>query len=141
MFDFLRAFGSVILLVLMILLCSCKSEEPEDSFSQRDILGRWELASAQVDGKDTDRLRNLYFVFLPDTSLQTNILGSETNFKFSLADRIIEQNSQPKIIYQLLHHTDSTLQIQTELRGKQFSMLLEKAKPKTKQRNHSTPAD
>ena len=113
-----------------VIFFGCKSEVEEVPFAQTDILGRWELSTAQVDGKETDRLRNLYFVFLPDTSLQTNILGSETNFKYQMVDMIIEQMSTPRITYHLLDHSDTTMSMQTELRGKTFAMKLNKAKPK-----------
>ena len=108
---------------------------------QSDILGRWELAFAQVDGKETDRLRSLYFVFLADTSLRTNIFGSETNFKFSMQDDQIQQISEPPITYHLLEHTDTSLHVQTQLRGQQFTMKLHKAKPKKRSVDKDSPAD
>ena len=90
---------------------SCKSEAEPQALDSLDIQGRWELVSASVDGKETDRLRSLYFVFLPDTSLQTNIFGSETNFKFSMQSEQIIQFSEPQLTYTILAHTDSTLQV------------------------------
>ena len=139
MLDLLKA--SSILTIISLLLVSCEQGSGEVGLSQSDILGRWELAFAQVDGKETDRLRSLYFVFLPDTSLQTNIFGSETNFKFSMQEERIQQISEPPITYHLLEHTDTSLHVQTQLRGQQFTMKLLRAKPKTRTLPKEPPAD
>ena len=136
-----KALFAAISIGFILDLYSCKQEISEQFVRYTDIAGRWELASAQVDGKDTDRLRSLYFVFLPDTSLQTNIFGSETNFRFSMLEDKIEQYSEPKLTYYLLDYTDTTIHVQTELRGKQFSMELRKAKPKLRNSSAQTPAD
>ncbi len=119
-------------LIAAIVLCTCRQqvEQGESSLDTLQFMGRWELATAEVDGKSTDRLRSLYFVFLPDTSLQTNIFGSETNYKFSFEDGVILQFSNPQLNYELLEITDSTMSLRTELRGKQFTMYLGKSIPK-----------
>ena len=139
MTNLLRFYS--ILVTFLVLILSCKQEHEEPPFTQSDILGRWELAFAQVDGKETDRLRSLYFIFLADTSLLTNIFGSETNYEFSIQEDLITQMSEPPITYHLLEHTDTSLHMQTQLRGKQFTMELHKAKPKRRAPEKESPGD
>ena len=111
-----------------ILLIGCK-QEAEESWSG-ELAGRWELSWAQVNSADTDRLRDLYFVFLPDTSMQSNILGSEKNFKYSVDGDVITQLGDPQLQYQVMAATDTTLTMETEIRGSVFTIYLDKAKPK-----------
>lgn len=108
----------------------CRTDEKKTITSQL-LEGRWELQVATVNGEGTDRLRNLYFVFLPDTSLQTNIMGSEQNFKYRLTeDDVIHQSSDPPLVYAISEVTDSTIAVETEIRKSVFSITLAKAKPK-----------
>ncbi len=125
----MHRLSCLLLISIGTVLYGCKSHPSEAGHDQ--LMGRWELTHAAVDGKATDRLRSLYFVFLPDTSVQTNILGSETNFHFTYDEQQIEQWSDPSMIYQVLAMTDSTLDLQTEIRGKTFDIYLQRAKPKT----------
>ena len=110
----------------LLIVWGCK--EAEQPLDGNQLEGRWELVSASVNGSDTDRLRDLYFVFLPDTSMQTNILGSEANFKYALIDRQLEQKSDPALSYQLQELNDSIIMMSTEIRGSTFEMTLGRAK-------------
>lgn len=103
----------------------------DQSIRDQSIEGRWELERATVNGEGTDRLRNLYFVFLPDTSLQTNIMGSEQNFAYHfLEDNVIQQSSDPQLSYRIEEMTDSTMVMETEIRKSVFTIFLAKVKPK-----------
>ncbi len=122
---------SVFLLVIsLITLLACKSDDnDEHEYSSALIEGRWNLVSANVDGEETDRLRGLYFVFLPDTSMQTNILGSERNYKYSLTGEGIQQHSDPPLSYEIRSQSDSLLTMISRIRGADFTIYLSKAKP------------
>lgn len=114
-------------LLLVFVLASCGSdEEPQQSGS---LEGRWELQSATVNGNTTDRLRNLYFVFLPDSSLQTNLMGSEANYKYKLDEKRITQFSDPEVIYDMQSLSDSALVLETEIQGATFNILLSRKQP------------
>lgn len=119
--------GSMVGVTFLLITCGCKKNEP--GFSHDQLNGRWELNWAQVNGSETDRLRDLYFVFLPDSSMQTNILGSERNFKYSLDGAVISQMSDPVLSYLLSEVNDSVMTVQSEIRGSLFTIYLEKAKP------------
>ncbi|MCB0666148.1 MAG: hypothetical protein KDC80_10015 [Saprospiraceae bacterium] len=121
-------FGLLIITLTGISLLTCKKTEPAVEMDQLE--GRWELNWAQVNGAETDRLRNLYFVFLPDTSMQTNILGSERNYKYEFDGEVISQISDPSLQYLLREVNDSTLTFETEIRGSIFTIYLDKSKPK-----------
>lgn len=121
-------FGLFTLTLFFLISMGCKEPEPEVQIDQ--LKGRWELTWAQVNGDQTDRLRDLYFVFLPDTSMQTNILGSERNFKYRFDGERISQISDPELHYLLKEINDSTLTVETEIRGSTFTINLNKSKPK-----------
>jgi hypothetical protein len=106
----------------------CK-EDTEEGWNG-ELSGRWELSWAQVNSADTDRLRDLYFVFLPDTSMQSNILGSEKNFKYRVQGDKIMQLGDPQLEYQVIAATDTTMTMETEIRGSIFTIFLDKAKPR-----------
>ncbi len=122
-----RRIGSFLSAAGLLIILGCQKKEPGFSLEQLD--GRWELNWAQVNGSETDRLRDLYFVFLPDTSMQTNILGSERNYKFQFDGQVISQRSDPALSYLLMEVLDSTITMQTEIRGSVFTIYLDKAKP------------
>ena len=88
-------FSRVLIVFLGTVLVGCGTDS--NSVGHDALMGRWELSKATVDGKDTDRLQSLYYVFLPDTSVQTNILGSETNFKYIFNSVEIEQLSEDEM--------------------------------------------
>lgn len=111
-----------------MIVMGCKQETEETWNGQ--LSGRWELSWAQVNSTDTDRLRDLYFVFLADTSMQSNILGSEKNFKYKVAGDIITQLGDPQLQYQVIAATDTTMTMETEIRGSVFTIYLDKAKRK-----------
>ncbi|NND05452.1 MAG: hypothetical protein HKN87_03645 [Saprospiraceae bacterium] len=118
-------------------ILACQPEK-DQSIKEQSIEGRWELERASVNGEGTDRLRNLYFVFLPDTSLQTNIMGSEQNFAYRfLEDNIIQQSSDPQFSYRINEMTDSTMVMETEIRQNLFTIFLSKVKPKV----HTAPVN
>ena len=120
-------FGLFPVMAAIFISSGCKKQEPAISMEELD--GRWELHWAQVNGSETDRLRDLYFVFLPDTSLQTNILGSERNYKYRFDGETISQQSDPALQYLLKSVNDSTMTVETEIRGSVFTIFLDKAKP------------
>jgi hypothetical protein len=118
---------SIIFAGTLMTILAC--EKQISTFEKDQLDGRWELSLAKVNGAETDRLRDLYFVFLPDTSLQTNILGSERNYKYSFDGEIIAQVSDPALNYVLKEMNDSTMTVEAEIRGSIFTIHLGKAQP------------
>jgi len=121
------------LFVVITCIQACRSDSKENTISE--LNGRWELAWAQVDGTDTDRLRNLYFVFLPDSSFQSNIFGTEANFKYRMEGNVIHQMSEPPLNYTLESMNDSMLTMKTEIRGSAFTIHMDRSKPKNRPQN------
>ncbi|MBK8500762.1 MAG: hypothetical protein IPL46_00380 [Saprospiraceae bacterium] len=119
--------GSIIFAATLIAVLAC--EKQASTFKQDQLDGRWELSLAKVNGAETDRLRDLYFVFLADTSMQTNILGSERNYKYTFDGEVIAQISDPSINYMLKEINDSTMTVEAEIRGATFTIYLGKAQP------------
>ena len=121
------SIGSITFVATIMLVLAC--EKQTGTFEQEQLDGRWELNWAKVNGSETDRLRDLYFVFLPDTSMQTNILGSERNYKYTFDGEVIAQISNPALNYVLKEMNDSTMTVEAEIRGATFTIFLGKAQP------------
>jgi hypothetical protein len=119
--------GTFIFAATLVTVLACEEQAP--TFKQAQLDGRWELTWAKVNGAETDRLRDLYFVFLPDTSMQTNILGSERNYKYTFDGEVIAQISDPALHYVLKEMNDSTMTVEAEIRGATFTIYLGKALP------------
>lgn len=62
----------IFLLVFMVHSCRQPAEVQEDS-----LYGRWDIARAERNGKETGYLRNGYFIILPDGSMTVNLTGED----------------------------------------------------------------
>jgi hypothetical protein len=46
-----------------------------------DLTGKWEILTAERNGRETQTLQNVFFEFSSDEELTTNIFGTEETFK------------------------------------------------------------
>ena len=84
--------------LVMLLIISCKRSE---EIQTEALYGRWDITSAERNGKETSYLRNGYFVIQRDGSITINITGEDENGKYVLdknnlvmdGDRIFEIKS------------------------------------------------
>lgn len=74
-------------------LLSCGWGKPDPS----EILpgGRWLAAEATRDDKPTGTLTDLFYEFLPNDSLYTNIAGSPQGMRYYIVDNVIQQRKGP----------------------------------------------
>lgn len=97
-----------------------------DSTAAQELAGRWELASASIDGEETDRMENLYFEFV-NSEVNTNVLGDNGTYPFLLNGTEVQQMSDPEVNYDLTFDSDSTIALTTEIRGRAFVFKLLRA--------------
>ncbi len=78
---------------LVAQLFSCGWGKPDPA----EILpgGRWLAAEATRDGKPTGTLTDLFYEFLPNDSLYTNIAGSPQGMRYYIVDNVIQQRKGP----------------------------------------------
>ena len=115
----------VALIGMMLIGCTTDNVEEE---TKNQLLGKWELQTAERAGKSTGSLRGLYFEFGEDGSLKTNILTVPEEGTYELKEDIIEQrNTQVSIDYKLEELGDSTLTLSTNLRNTDFKFVLARA--------------
>lgn len=115
--------------LLGMTLTACASDAAEKAAEAKNqLLGKWELESAERGGKKTDSLRGLYFEFGADGSIVTNILGSEEAGAYEMKEGVIEQRSpRMEVNYQVESLGDSTLVLITNLRNTDFKFVLSRA--------------
>lgn len=85
-------FGPALLLCLGLVMCnSCKRPE---SISQEGLYGHWDITKAERNGKETDYLRNGFFIINPDGIMTLNITGEEEKGKYTMDHNklILEDN-------------------------------------------------
>lgn len=88
------------LLVTVGLMMGYSCKQP-DTVSQEGLYGRWDIAKAERNGKETHYLRNGYFIINQDGTMTINITGEDETGKY-----IIERNK-------LIMSDDRTFDIQS----------------------------
>ncbi len=82
-FASLRVFpGYLILMVVLFIGCKQSDEIHQDS-----LTGRWDIAKAERNGRESSYLRNGYFMFNPDNTMTINITGEDEHGKYTLDNR------------------------------------------------------
>ena len=103
----------------------CESEEEK---IQQMIIGRWTLEEAQRNNRVTESLASLYFIFREEGTMETNLLGSEEMYFYTVSPLEIEQKGPriETIKYQIQQISDSTAELSTSLRNFNFVFKLRK---------------
>jgi len=112
----------ILLLGMMTLLsigCSDRNTPPEATLN-----GTWELRSAKVNGKLTQRMNDLFFTFSEDGTLYTNILGTSQEYVYLHEDDRIVQNGETTIEYLIHQLLDTSLILTTSINGAEFEFIL-----------------
>lgn len=65
----------------MLALFSCRSDQKEEQ--EAKLFGKWEMATAYRDAKETTTLNNVYFEFLEDGTMSSNLPINPTGETFS----------------------------------------------------------
>ena len=113
--------------LLAALLCfACEEDAPQIRLL---LNGRWELAKALRNQKQTETLSGVYFQFGEDNKMLTNFpSGSEEFAAFELKRREIIQNFPAQLVrYQIKGLSDTSLILTTEMRGALFELQLRKS--------------
>ena len=119
----LRFFATLLLVVA--LAGSCEDDQVDH---QADLLGRWEVITAFRNQMPTESLTGLYYDFAADGQLRTNMTGAEESYVYSLASNVLEQRQGTlDADYEIEALGADTLILRTELRRKQFRIILQKA--------------
>lgn len=107
------------------LLLGCESEEEK---IQQMIIGRWTLEEAQRNNRVTESLASLYFIFREEGTMETNLLGSEEMYFYSVSPlEIVQKGTRIEpIVYQIKQLSDSTAELSTSLRNFNFVFKLRK---------------
>ncbi len=110
--------------LLLFLLPACLLDNEE---ARQQLLGRWELEQAFRNGRPTESLDQLYFVFHPDGNLETNLTGQPEvgSYEFD-GDEIQQRETSISADFQVESLSDSTLVLRTQLRNYGFRFNLRK---------------
>jgi hypothetical protein len=105
----------------LVSLVSCNGDESK----KQSLNGHWELKYAELNGQPAPSLERIHFDF-DNGNLTTNFNEATTDetTPFDLKEDKLTKNSQPKIEFNILTQTDSSLEMTTEMRGFDFKLVL-----------------
>ena len=116
-----------ILLLFVLFTIGCGNDKNDESHF---LHGKWEIDTAIRNGKKTELLTGLFFQFVEDGSMRTNITGQPESVHFELAEnKITQREGRIDIDYDVISLTDSTLVLQTSIRNSALELNLKKVTP------------
>lgn len=106
----------------LFFLASCGDD---NALTSTDLAGRWVIQNATRNGEPTTTMEGMYFEFLDDGKLLTNMTGAEEAYSYELDGGVILQRDgtiDADLLIESLK--EGELVLTTELRDKQFRMVL-----------------
>ena len=85
-------YSAIAFCIFIIAAVSCKTDKPKP---EELLPGRWVAVEATRNGRPTGTLTDLFFEFLPNDSLFTNIAGSPQGMRYYVEDHVIQQRKGP----------------------------------------------
>ncbi len=110
------------------LLTGCRDEQQntEPNTSKEQLTQRWELTTAERNGKKTETLRDAYFDLQADGSGVINLDGNAQNAQWDTEDNFLKiSDTQSDFLstdYAISNLQDSTMTLSVELRNIPFVM-------------------
>lgn len=112
-------------LACFLFLTACEGDDEELLLDQLE--GRWEIVSGKRNNRETETLSSLYYVFGPEESLETNLIGQAEQGSYSVDDLQIQQSGTSlETTYDIVAISDSTLHLRTTIRNTRFDFQLRK---------------
>jgi len=117
----------IIPLLVLSFLFSCEKEKT----TSEKLRGMWEIQKTEINGDVNHSLDNLYFNFISDNTLKTNILGDsnpETDHYTLDGEKLTHTAATQDFNYVIDSISDNTLVLSAELRPKKnYRLLFSKA--------------
>lgn len=106
----------------LFFLASCGDD---NAITITDLAGRWQIQNATRNGEPTTTMEGMYFEFLDDGKLLTNMTGAEEAYTYELdGDAILQRGGMIEADFLIESLAEGELVLTTELRNKQFRMVL-----------------
>lgn len=110
--------------VLLLVFSACGED---NIIENSELEGRWEITEGSRDGEITTTMEGMYFLFTPEGQLRTNMMGAEETFTYELdGDQLTQREGSIDADYKIESYEAGQMVWTTELRKKQFRMVLEK---------------
>ncbi len=113
------------LLLLIGLIAACAGEPKKDH--KQDIQGKWELYSAERDGKDIPTLEGVFFRFNDDQMESNFPIQSKLPYtiKVAVEGETIKTLNTPETVFNIMPEDyKDTLQLSANIRNSEFVLLL-----------------
>ncbi len=113
----------IVLIALLFGLNACSNGLTKEN--RKLLEGRWDLVRAEINGRNSDRLRSLFFEFT-DTALINNLMGDVESFPYEIKKNQIIQQSQEPIKFAIEKLEEHSLILSTSLHNSSFWIELDK---------------
>ena len=109
--------------LLLFVLFACNPEEK----LKKEIAGKWVISEAFRDDNVTDMLQNAYIQFETNNIMTTNILGNDSESKYTITAENITQTDPPNIVFHIIEKSSNKLVLSSEFEGFSFKFVLAKS--------------
>ena len=111
----MKTFLTPIIMCLAIAGCRNESRQTENL-----LLGKWIIAEASRDGEHTETLKDAFFYFIDENSLETNITRRSGLYEYTFENDLIIQRGTMSATYRVVSLNDSSLVLETNIRNYDF---------------------
>ncbi len=122
-----RNYCWIVVVLNILLIWSCTSEPKNTTeLEPGQVIGKWEVTEATRSGRPTGTLDDLYFEFLADGTMNTNLPTAEGSSEYQLNGNVLQQRGTVDINYTIESLTESVMILKTELQNLEFRFSLAK---------------
>jgi len=115
-----RVFWFFLILLVLPLCQACK----EKAVPISSLLGKWNIIAAERNGRTTQTLESVYFTFSDETSMTTNLFGTDQQLKVQYNDGEFRVNGSTMTHLDVLALQADTLFLGTNIEGYLYHITL-----------------
>jgi hypothetical protein len=109
-----------ILVVCFLTLMACH----QDDAMRAKLHGKWQVVSAERNGRSTSTLEDAYFHFENDSILSTNILRKDISVSYEVHENQIIQGGTPSMTYNIDELLGDSLILSSRIKDYDFKFYL-----------------
>ena len=109
---------------LVIGLLACQQDTKLET---ENLSGEWTIVDASRSGRKTQTLNGAYYHFVTDSTMRTNLLGTDMESPYRLEENVILQTEPEEIRYVIEELTDTSLVLNTKIRDTEFNLIMRRS--------------
>ncbi len=106
---------SFLLLTILLITTSLQSCKSEDAMITESIVGVWDVYVSKINKKDNDFVRNGWFEFTNENTVNSNVFPDQSSKSFSIENKRLKIEMEPTFDLKISEFTQDTLHIEGKL--------------------------